>query len=161
MKWRAKPIICVWLSCVVLLSSVFVNVSSHPWFIFSLLNRADDHSPQIELHAKDGDSSVGRAFDWNVRHDTDAGSSPRCGKGFFSQSQLPVQTLYLSTCIDICVHVKNPQHWQPQTPLSGQRNLPHTLTGTGSAAFSAAVPYPGKATWSSRKKQRSTKKKQM
>ena len=34
MKWRAKPIICVWLSCVVFLSSVFVNVSSHPWFRF-------------------------------------------------------------------------------------------------------------------------------
>ena len=37
-----------------------------------------------------GCSSVGKASD---RHATDAGSIPRCGKGFFSQSQLPVQTL--------------------------------------------------------------------
>ena len=28
-----------------------------------------------------------------ARRNTDAGSNPRCGKGIFSQSQLPVQTL--------------------------------------------------------------------
>ena len=37
-----------------------------------------------------GCSSVGRASDQNV---ADAGSIPRCGKGFFSRSQLSVQTL--------------------------------------------------------------------
>ena len=37
-----------------------------------------------------GCSSVGRASD---RHVADAGSNPRCGKGFFSQSQLSMQTL--------------------------------------------------------------------
>ena len=37
-----------------------------------------------------GGSSVGRASD---RYTADAGSIPRCGKGFFSQSQLSVQTL--------------------------------------------------------------------
>ena len=37
-----------------------------------------------------GCSSVGRASDW---HAADAGSIPRCGKGFFSQSQLCVLTL--------------------------------------------------------------------
>ena len=35
-------------------------------------------------------SSVGRAWDGHV---VDAGSIPRCGKGFFSQIQLSVQTL--------------------------------------------------------------------
>ena len=33
---------------------------------------------------------IGRALD---RHAADAGSIPRCGKRFFSQSQLSVQTL--------------------------------------------------------------------
>ena len=37
-----------------------------------------------------GCSSVSRASD---RHAADAGSIPRCGKGFFSQSQLSAQTL--------------------------------------------------------------------
>ena len=37
-----------------------------------------------------GCSSVGRASD---RHAADAESIPRCGKGFFSQSQLSVKTL--------------------------------------------------------------------
>ena len=39
------------------------------------------------------DSSVGRASDWKARRNTDAGLSPQSSKGFFSQSQLPVQTL--------------------------------------------------------------------
>ena len=38
-------------------------------------------------------SSVGRASD---RYAADAGSIPKCGKGFFSRSQLAVQTL---TCV--------------------------------------------------------------
>ena len=37
--------------------------------------------------------TMGRASGPNVRRNTDAGSSPRCGKWFFSQSQLPVQTV--------------------------------------------------------------------
>ena len=39
------------------------------------------------------DNSVGRAANWNVWLNTDAGSSFRGGKGFFSRRQLPVQTL--------------------------------------------------------------------
>ena len=50
------------------------------------------------------------------RHAADAGSIPRCGKGFFSQSQLSVQTLLRVSvhpqcaiaCINICAHVKDP-----------------------------------------------------
>ena len=60
---------------------------------------------------------------WNVaqlvrasdRHAAGAGSIPRCGKGFFSQSQLSVQTLLRCSytlcaiaCIYICAHVKDP-----------------------------------------------------
>ena len=60
-----------------------------------------------------GCSSVGRASD---RLAADAGSIPRCGKGFFSQSQLPVQTLFRCpytppcaiACISICAHFKDP-----------------------------------------------------
>ena len=57
-------------------------------------------------------SSVGRASD---RHAVDASSIPRCGKGFFSESQLSVQTLLRCctlpcaiACINICAHIKDP-----------------------------------------------------
>ena len=40
-----------------------------------------------------GDCSAGRASDWRAWHNTDASSNPQCSKGFFSQSQLSVQTL--------------------------------------------------------------------
>ena len=53
-----------------------------------------------------------RAWD---RHAADAGSIPRCGKGFFSQSQLSLQTFLRCphtpcaiACINICVHGKDP-----------------------------------------------------
>ena len=36
------------------------------------------------------------------KSDTDAGSSPRCGKGFFSQSQLSVQTLLRCPHSPVC-----------------------------------------------------------
>ena len=59
-----------------------------------------------------GCGSVGRASD---RHTADAGSIPWCGKAFFSQSPLSVQTLlrcpqtsHVITCINICAHVKDP-----------------------------------------------------
>ena len=60
-----------------------------------------------------GCSSVGRASNW---HNADTGSIPWCGKEFFSQRQLSVQTLFCSVrtplcavaCINICVHVKDP-----------------------------------------------------
>ena len=45
------------------------------------------------LSTRGRDSSAGRATDWKARRSTDAVSSPRCGKEFFSQNQLPVQTL--------------------------------------------------------------------
>ena len=66
----------------------------------------------------------GRLIGWVVpqlvrasdRHAADAGSIPRCGKGFFSQGQLSVQTFTVSVhppcaiaCINICAHVKDPE----------------------------------------------------
>ena len=71
-----------------------------------------------------GDSSVGRAADWKARCNTDAGSSPRCGKGFFSPSQLPAQPL---VCHDphqhLCMRYKSPT--LAAIPLFGRRKIPH------------------------------------
>ena len=62
------------------------------------------------------------------RHAADAGSIPRCGKEFFSQSQRSVQTLLRCSytpcaiaCINICAHVKDPVvhtrvRWIMETP---------------------------------------------
>ena len=59
-----------------------------------------------------GCSLVAGASDW---HADDAGWIPRCGKGFFSQSRLSVQTLlHVSVhppcaiaCFKICAHIKD------------------------------------------------------
>ena len=54
-----------------------------------------------------GCSSVDRASD---RHAADAGSIPRCGKGFFSRSQLSDSYGFRTcavACINICANVKN------------------------------------------------------
>ena len=113
-----------------------------------------------------GNSSVGRASDWKARRSTDAGSSPRWGQRFFSQSQLPVQTLTVPVqppcaiaCINICTLVKNSTHWQPYHCF-GHTKILHTLAEIGSAVRAAAVPYLGKATRISRNGQSSTKNKQ-
>ena len=58
---------------------------------------------ELHLHLGWGCSSVGRASD---RHAADAGSIPRCGKGFFSQSQLSVQTRSLT----VSVHPRAQSH---------------------------------------------------
>ena len=59
------------------------------------------------------------------------------------------------TCINICVHIKKFQTLAA-IPLSWYRKIMHPQ---GSAALTAAVPYPGKTTWISRKGQRNTWKK--
>ena len=107
-------------------------------------------------------SSVGRV----PRHGTDVGLNPWSGKGFFSQSQLSVQTLLVSVkrppppppppprafaYLNMCVHIKNPQCWQPYHCLDAGKL--QTLVGMGSAALTAAVPYPGKGTGISSKEQ--------
>ena len=59
-------------------------------------------------HIRVWDSAVGKASDWKAWHNTDAGSSPWCGKGFFSKSQLPVQTLLM--CPQVPVGSRMHQH---------------------------------------------------
>ena len=57
---------------------------------------------QMKLLAKPpGWGSVGRASDRHIAH---TGSTPQCGKGFFSQSQLSVQTL-LHVSVHPCVQL--------------------------------------------------------
>ena len=101
-----------------------------------------------------GDSSVGRASDWTAKHNTDAGSSPRCGKGFFflflPESAFNADYLTVSVqppcaiaCINNCVHLKNPKHRQPYHCLDTW--ILHALIGMGSAALAAAVLYSGRA----------------
>ena len=52
----------------------------------------------ISLAHRGWDSSVGRTSYWKHRYRRNfaAGSSPRCGKRFFSQCQPPVQTLLIT-----------------------------------------------------------------
>ena len=68
------------------------------------------------------DSSVGRASKRKVRRNSDTGSIPRCGKGFFSAPEstfsadsltVSVQPPCTTACVNSCTHVKNPTHWQP------------------------------------------------
>ena len=100
-------------------------------------------------------SSVGRASDWKARRNTDVCTNPRCGKGFFSQGQLSVQTL--SRCLYGSPRVQSHASATVRTlkfqavaaiPLFGHTKIQHTLTGMASAALAAAVPNyrTGKAT---------------
>ena len=105
------------------------------------------YGQRIYLKKKNGRgcSSVGSASD---RHATETDSTPRCRKGFFSMSQLSVQTL-LRCPYNIrvqphaiqSVHVKDLKHLATR-PLFGHTNTPHILLGTGSAALAAAVALP-------------------
>ena len=61
------------------------------------------HSAHCKCNSEEwGCSSVGRTSD---RHVADAGSIPRCRKGFFSQSQLSAQTL-----LRVSVHPRLQSH---------------------------------------------------
>ena len=82
------------------------------------------------------------------RRNTLTGSSPRCSKSFFSQIQLPVQTLTVSAQTP---HVQSYASTSVRTlktqtlaaiPLFGRTKILHILTGMGSTALAAAVPYP-------------------
>ena len=78
------------------------------------------------------------------------GSSPRCGEGLvLPESTSSADSLTVSVqppceiaCINICVHVKNPKHWQPHHCLE-YRKIIHTLIRIGSAALASTEPYPG------------------
>ena len=66
---------------------------------------------------------------------------------FLPELTSSVDSLTMSTqppcaiaCINVCVHINNPKHWQPHLCF----DIWNTLIGMGSAAL--AVPYPDKAT---------------
>ena len=94
-----------------------------------------------------GNSSVGRSSDWKAEVQYWCWLESLCGKGFFSQSQISVQTLSRCPCspceklhgfISVC---------SLKLPNTGSQTIAwtlHTLTGMGRAALVAiaAVPYP-------------------
>ena len=84
--------------------------------------------------------------------DSDADSSPWCGKGLFSRSLLSVQTLVrclysprvqLYASASVRRALKIPNTGSHKIPLFGRTNILHIWTGMGSAALVAAVPYMG------------------
>ena len=72
-------------------------------------------------------NSVCRALDW---HATDPGSSPWCGKGFFFQSQLSVQTLLrcLYTPVCNCIHEHLCTHERSHSPCQSLMYYGNTET---------------------------------
>ena len=80
------------------------------------------------------------------------GSSPQCGMAFFSQSQLPVQTLVsmqLPVCSDMHWNICAPNKTLAAIPMFGYMKMLHTQIGMGSTALMAPVPYPGMVTQTS------------
>ena len=76
---------------------------------------------------------------------TDAGLSPRCGKGFFSERQHPLQTLlqclysrHVQSCASTSVHAFKISTLAT-IPLSGHTKILHTLIGMGRVTLAAAV----------------------
>ena len=59
----------------------------------------------VVLLVKNRVGDVGQLVKTSDRHAADAGSIPRCGKGFFSQRQLSVQTL-----LRVSVHPRVQSH---------------------------------------------------
>ena len=84
-------------------------------------------------------------------HAADAGSIPRCGKGFFSQSQLSVQTLlrcpYTPVCnrmlLHLCARKRSCSPCQSSVGY-GNTNTPSMHRKLGSATLSQ-LAFPGKS----------------
>ena len=83
-----------------------------------------------------GDSSVGKVSDWKARRNTDAGSNPRCSKGFFFSpwDNFPCRLSYaVSAQSRVCnrtqstsVHtLKDPKHWGPYHCLNTRKYCTH------------------------------------
>ena len=99
-----------------------------------------------------------------ARRNTDAGSSPKCVKGFFSQSAssadcltVSVQPLCAIACI-ICAHVFNPKPVSHTVVWTQENTALPDRNGMGSAALAYAALYPPKAIRISHKGQRITEK---
>ena len=96
-----------------------------------------------------GCSSVGRTSD---RHAADAASIPRYGEGFFSQSQLSVQTLLRVSAHPVC----NRMHWHLRalyrscSPCQSSVKYGNTETRSMHRGLSSAtllqLAFPGEAT---------------
>ena len=95
---------------------------------------------------QNGNSSLGRAINWKVTRNF-AGSSPRCGKGFLSQGQLPVRTFLRcpysprvqSHASTSACTLKIPDT-RSHTIVWTHENTVHTAIGMSSAAFVVAMP---------------------
>ena len=74
---------------------------------------------------------VARPSDWKTRGNTDAGSSPRCGKGLFSQSQHSVQTLLRCPQPPVC----NRMHQDLCARKKSQTLANHTIDGSDESHF--------------------------
>ena len=111
------------------------------------------------LLTRGGGSSVGRTSDWKARPNTDTGSSPRRGKGFFVSPRVSFQCRLSYGVRTVLVCNRMHQHlcarWKSQIqsaiPLFGRTKTLHTLIGMAIAAPATAVPYPGKDSWISSK----------
>ena len=73
-----------------------------------------------------------------TRGNTKMGLIPRCGKGFFLQSAVSVNSLVVfiqppcaGAGIHICVHTKNLKHWQPYHCVDSQRYCIYCSAGNG------------------------------
>ena len=58
----------------------------------------------------------------------------------------PYSPLCAIACINSCVYVKNPKHWQPYPLCPNTRKILHAPIEMGSAALAAAVPHQVKTT---------------
>ena len=92
------------------------------------------------------DSSAGRAPDRKARRNTGAGLSPGVAKIVLPESTSSADSLAVSiqpscavACINIRVHVKDPQFWQPYHWLDTE--ILHTHMGMGRAVLVATGPY--------------------
>ena len=95
---------------------------------------------------------------------TDAGSSSWCSSGFFNLQGVSLRCrLSHNVCpAPVRLHASASMHMLKPLPLAAMPLFPHIkilhpLTGVGSAALAAALPYPGMAIWISPKGQWKTK----
>ena len=118
------------------LPSISICESCSSFYLFLLLPPIHQHvylratqQPQLprctnisESPSRRGDGSVGRACNWKAWLTADAGSSPPCGKIFFSHSRLS-DSGFTVACI--CTHIKKPKHWQPHHCLDTRKYFTH------------------------------------
>ena len=93
------------------------------------------------------DSLLDRVSDHEDKHNTDKVFNSPLRQGFFSHSQLSVQTLLwclYSPCVQLHQHLCTDQNSQSSTsiPLTGHTKILHTLIGLGSVVPRVSVAMP-------------------